>query len=67
MNWKRFNQQTLFSLNDLIGNNIDLNNKYEKIMSLCGKYGAVKKIKYNVPEMRIDWRRNGKFITDRDF
>lgn len=57
----------LFSLNDLIGNNIDLNNKYEKIMSLCGKYGAVKKIKYNVPEMRIDWRRNGKFITDRDF
>ena len=57
----------LFNISDFLENHIALDNKYETVMSLCGKYGAVKKIKYIVPEMLIDWRNNGKFVNDRNF
>jgi|GEM_PF-2918839 len=57
----------LFNISDLLENQIVLDKKYETVMSLCGKYGAVKKIKYTVPEMKVDWSNNGKFITNRSF
>lgn len=56
----------LFNIMDLVSSYIILDNKYETVMSLCGKYGAVKKIKYIVPEMMIDWSNNAKFPNNRN-
>ena len=57
----------LFNIKDLINCNVMLDNNYETVMSLCGKLGATKKIKYTVPGMLMEWSDNGKFIADRDF
>lgn len=57
----------LFNIKDLLKNEIILDKNYDTVMSLCGKYGAVKKIIYKVPQMKIDWSENGKFIADRSF
>ena len=57
----------LFNIKDLLGADISLSNNYCMVNSLCGKIGTTKKITYHVPEMKIDWRKNGKCIEDRYF
>ncbi len=55
----------LFNMHDLIKGKMIASNNYEEMLGLCGKNGAVKVVKYRIPEILIDWRENGKFIADR--
>lgn len=57
----------VFNIKDLMEAEIYLNDIYEKKLSLCGKYGAVKLVKYKVPYMRLDWREHGQFFSSRNF
>lgn len=57
----------LFNLKELKETQIKLGAEMETFQSLCGKYGAVKKIKYTTPQFEIKWRKDGRFITNRDF
>jgi hypothetical protein len=57
----------LFNMHELKTCKLTLSNHYQEIMSLCGKNGAIKRIKYKVPEIRIDWSNNAKFNTNRYF
>ena len=57
----------VFNIKDLMEAEIYLNDIYEKKLSLCGKYGALKLVKYKVPYMRLDWREHGQFFSSRNF
>lgn len=57
----------LFNINQLKKVDIEMEKKKKNTKALCGKYGALKKVEYTTSRLKMRWKENGKFITNRDF
>lgn len=51
-------------MHDLIKGKMIASNNYEEMLGLCGKNGAVKVVKYRIPEILIDWKMENLLQID---
>lgn len=57
----------LFNINQLKKVDIKMEKNKKNTKALCGKYGALKKVEYTTSKLKMRWKENGKFVTNRDF